>query len=143
MKTCRTCGEVKSLDEFHNRKSSKDGKQSSCKVCNNKNVRRWQASNTDKFEANWRRNSYGDSALAKRRASRYGISLERLNQMLEESKGLCTICGREPINWLVVDHCHATLKVRGVLCERCNQALGLLADNVQFLKNAIQYLERS
>lgn len=34
MKTCTDCKETKSLDDFHNLKSSKDGKKSSCKVCN-------------------------------------------------------------------------------------------------------------
>ena len=42
---------------------------------------------------------------------------------------------------LVVDHCHATGKVRGLLCHNCNRALGLLKDKISVLKNAIQYLE--
>jgi len=33
-KKCTKCGEVKSLDEFNNRKDSKDGKQFRCKICN-------------------------------------------------------------------------------------------------------------
>ena len=33
-KKCTKCGVVKSLDEFNNRKDSKDGKQFICKICN-------------------------------------------------------------------------------------------------------------
>ena len=42
---------------------------------------------------------------------------------------------------LVVDHCHATGTVRGLLCHNCNRALGLLHDNTEVLLNAIKYLE--
>ena len=37
-KKCTKCGEVKSLDEFNNRKDSKDGKQFRCKICNKEYV---------------------------------------------------------------------------------------------------------
>ena len=33
MKECAKCGEVKSLDLFHFRKSSKDGRRADCKTC--------------------------------------------------------------------------------------------------------------
>ncbi len=42
-----------------------------------------------------------------------------------------------------VDHNHdATQKVRGVLCRACNGALGLFGDNIETLKNAIEYLNK-
>ena len=34
MKKCSRCGKIKQLDEFYNRKQSKDGKQAHCKICN-------------------------------------------------------------------------------------------------------------
>lgn len=42
---------------------------------------------------------------------------------------------------LVVDHCHVTGKVRGLLCHNCNRALGLLKDSVDNLSKAIDYLK--
>lgn len=142
MKKCNNCGETKPPEQFHNKKSSKDGKQSSCKVCNNASARSWQKENPDKFEVIWKRNSYGPDAILKRKASRYGISIDRLKEMIDTSNGFCEICKREPYNTLVIDHCHKTLIVRGLLCEKCNQALGLFADNVEFLQNAISYLSK-
>ncbi len=39
-----------------------------------------------------------------------------------------------------VDHDHATLKIRGILCGACNKAIGKFEDNIEFLENAISYL---
>lgn len=36
MKQCQSCGQSKSLDDFHNQAKARDGKQSRCKVCNRK-----------------------------------------------------------------------------------------------------------
>lgn len=58
---------------------------------------------------------------------KYGLTLERFEELLEATKGRCPIC-REPINRRTahIDHCHATGIVRGLLCQRCNQAEGFL-----------------
>jgi hypothetical protein len=42
---------------------------------------------------------------------------------------------------LVVDHCHSSGEVRGLLCHNCNRALGLLKDSVDSLMRAARYLE--
>lgn len=51
----------------------------------------------------------------------------------------CHICGRK--DNLVIDHCHKTLKVRGILCGQCNGGIGLLKDDINILRKAIKYLE--
>lgn len=73
---------------------------------------------------------------------RYGITLATYLAMHEEQGGLCKICESPPSDGkdLGVDHCHATGKVRGLLCGRCNLAIGLLDDSITRLKSAQEYL---
>src|SRR5438128_1074290 len=67
----------------------------------------------------------------------YGIDLADYNHMFAEQKGLCAACGfpesridpkTGKAKQLHVDHCHKTERVRGLLCNNCNSALGLLKD---------------
>ncbi len=80
----------------------------------------------------------------------YGISFNDYKEMLNEQNHKCKICGgsgfkmKEHHNLLlVVDHCHETNKVRGLLCHNCNRGIGLLQDSVSNLASAISYLEGS
>lgn len=63
--------------------------------------------------------------------------------MLKAQGGLCGICNEPPTEGknLVVDHDHATGKVRGLLCNTCNIGLGGFKDTVGFLYAAVRYLE--
>lgn len=75
--------------------------------------------------------------------SGYGITLEKFNKMMLEQNNCCAICKKAyKEKSLCVDHCHVTGKVRGLLCNKCNKALGLLNDNCELLKTAASYLER-
>lgn len=141
MKTCVNCKETKVPDEFHKRTNSKDGLQSSCKICNNSNTRAWMKLNPDKYENTWKKHTYGDLAIIKRKASKYGVSLETLQEMLRIAGGVCKICGRAPEKGLVIDHCHTSTKVRGLICNNCNTAIGLLGDSIYASKNLVKYLE--
>lgn len=78
----------------------------------------------------------------------YDITRTEYLVMLEEQNHLCKICGTEGFLMknhhrmkLVVDHCHETGKIRGLLCHNCNRALGLLKDSTSSLAAAIHYLE--
>lgn len=75
---------------------------------------------------------------------KYGISADEYQQMFEEQHGRCAICGKHQSEFYValcVDHNHETGKIRGLLCNRCNQAIGLLDDDIQRFKVAVLYLE--
>lgn len=65
--------------------------------------------------------------------------------MLEQQASKCALCdiafGEDADNRPAVDHCHATKKVRGLLCKPCNTMLGRLADDVDWMRRAIAYLE--
>lgn len=74
---------------------------------------------------------------------KYNISTAVFTRLLEKQDYRCAICQREDhtgYNWHV-DHCHTTDKIRGVLCSRCNQGLGLFSDNLDILQKAKEYLE--
>lgn len=73
------------------------------------------------------------------RYKKYGISVEDFNLMSKVQSSLCKICKEK--KKLYVDHCHKTNRVRGLLCHTCNVGIGLLKDNIVFLKSAIQYLK--
>jgi 5-methylcytosine-specific restriction endonuclease McrA len=47
VKKCSKCGEIKPLDEFNKRKSSKDGKRSQCRKCEHGYKKRWDIANAD------------------------------------------------------------------------------------------------
>lgn len=73
----------------------------------------------------------------------YGITLEDYNALFERQNGVCAGCKRPSKNKrLHIDHVHdETKKVRGLLCNSCNRALGLLLDSVETLKNLIEYID--
>lgn len=75
-------------------------------------------------------------------ATRYGITLERYDEMLLGQEGKCAICGtptteKKP---LAVDHDHVNGKVRGLLCWSCNPGLANFKDKPEFLECAAKYL---
>lgn len=80
-------------------------------------------------------------ALPKRRATKYGLTVVDVDAMLAEQDGKCWLCQRKPA--VVIDHCHKTGRVRGMLCHGCNTGLGKLGDSVENLQRAIAYLERA
>ena len=69
---------------------------------------------------------------------------EYLKRMATSDK--CEVCGAVSgdKNWekLCYDHDHATMKFRGVLCSRCNRAIGQLGDTKESIKKVLNYLER-
>lgn len=70
----------------------------------------------------------------------YNLTLEQYDEMLKEQGSVCQICKDKSTKTLHVDHNHATGKIRGLLCAKCNHAIGLLKDSVSILQNAIKYL---
>lgn len=77
--------------------------------------------------------------------TRYGMTPEQYDALASAQGGVCAICrGTNSRNVrLPVDHDHATNRVRGLLCERCNLALGQFADDPRLLQSAIDYLARA
>ena len=73
---------------------------------------------------------------------KYGLTIQQYDTLLAEQGGGCAICGRKPrpdIS-LHVDHDHETGRLRGILCFRCNNALGDYDDDAALLQQALGYL---
>ena len=112
-------------------------------------VGRHRASNPEasrEYQKKWEESKPG----RKRRInlwSHYRMTPEDYDLMLHFQGGGCKICGskdpkmRSPA--FHVDHCHATGKIRGLLCGPCNVGLGAFYDNVGNLEAAIRYLSAS
>ena len=118
MKTCSRCGEIKELDSFSKRSSRPSGVQSKCKDC----------------EREVRRQYYKTHEYARRR---FKLTEDQYNDLMKNDN--CQICNVE-LTKKCIDHCHSTNKVRGVLCNNCNTALGLVGDNISTLQTMIEYL---
>lgn len=73
----------------------------------------------------------------------YGITHKQYLSMYAKQKAKCALCDKPPDGWpgLVVDHCHTTGKVRGLLCTKCNIGLGFFKDNKEALAKAVLYLQ--
>lgn len=76
------------------------------------------------------------------RDRKYGLELGEYDRMLAAQGDVCAICkghcGRE--RRLSVDHCHSTGRVRGLLCQNCNAAIGMLKEDVALFFRAVEYL---
>ena len=75
----------------------------------------------------------------------YGVGEFEYYSLLSQQGGGCAICGHVNANghFLSVDHDHETGAVRGLLCNNCNAALGLLKDNPSTIDAAGAYLRRN
>lgn len=75
----------------------------------------------------------------------YGISLDDYEVMRQQQQNKCACCGKHeketPRQRLFVDHCHKTGKIRALLCQHCNTALGMVNDDPDILISLISYLK--
>lgn len=159
-KTCCRCKQEKPLTDFRKATKQKDGHQHACRMCANKDTKRWRMKNRDrelekgkirrennkeKYNAmskKWR-DANPDKVKENTIKKRYGIDLAQWQTMFDAQDGKCIICGTHQFELkkeLAVDHCHTTGKVRGLLCIRCNRAIGLFRDSPDLLDKALKYL---
>lgn len=141
MKKCPKCNIIKNLDAFAKDRTRKSGKQPYCRDCQAKLKHEHYIKNKDKINKDsmsWAKRN-PDKAKSYRFKYKYGIDLNFFNSLKEQQKDRCLFCLE--IKPLVVDHCHRTGKVRGLLCRDCNTVLGFLKENTNTFKRALKYLE--
>lgn len=134
---CGSCRRRKPKDEFYTAISIPDGYSRTCKECQ----RRKSRQHAKKPPVQEYRRQY-----MRRRSLllRYGLTVEQFDTLVAAQDQKCKICLDElRFGWggMAVDHCHATGKVRGILCSICNRGLGHFKDNPNFLRRAAAYLE--
>jgi hypothetical protein len=129
MKACSKCNVIKPLDDFHTLKKGKNGRHPKCKSCRS-------VQESERYRKNGipRRKTHAQWLKWK-----YGLSIEQYRALILKQYGCCAVCDKQ--SELVVDHCHLTGVVRGLLCPTCNQGLGKLGDTVGSLKCVLKYLE--
>ena len=129
-RVCYTCKVEKKYSEFYVNKVEAHGIRYDCKECT----------------VAYRKKMYDP---VKKRGyeykNKFGITLDDYDRMLKSQNNRCAICnstatGNRSQKYLCVDHCHATGKVRGLLCHGCNAGIGSMKDDIEILKKAIAYL---
>lgn len=128
---CRTCGDVKPFGDFY-WEPDKGRHRYDCKVCMG-----------IKGKEYWNRAGVVNQRERQLKA-KFGLSEDAYLDMLDRQAGACAICKRtaESLNQrLAVDHCHASGRVRALLCSGCNCALGLLGEDLSRLTAAAEYLK--
>lgn len=149
MKKCSKCEQLKPYDEFTNDRHNKDGKRSSCKEC----ARVYDVGRKECLQEYHQRNKKRAHRRSReyRLRTKYGLTPQQYNDMLNTQNGVCAICGlpethhncNGDIKALSVDHCHATGKVRSLLCGSCNTLIGAAKDDIDILLSAISYLKNA
>ncbi len=85
------------------------------------------------------------------RIHRMGLTLNQYLDLLIQQDFRCGLCGGLPVDshpkrkspdGFVIDHDHATGRVRGLLHPNCNAGIGLLQDSPEILRRGAEYLER-
>lgn len=141
MKICSICKKEKELEAFYKKSSNSDGLNCRCKECVNLQLKHRYASNQ-----NHRINSKNRSLRRK-----YGISIEEYEFLAKAQNYRCKSCGEQEtspnshktgICALAVDHDHKTNQKRGLLCGKCNKALGLLDDSPKKIQALLEYLSK-
>ena len=145
MKVCKTCKERKNVSDFHKTYAS-------CKECRNHKIRERYARDLEFKDYRRKKKRYykeQNPKVSKNREikNNFGITLNDYDAILQKQDFGCAICkknnpGRVGSNYFSVDHCHVTGKIRGLLCQNCNLALGLADDDPKILIGAIGYLSQ-
>lgn len=110
--------------------------------------RKWERENPEKVRDQQIRRALRamQVKLANHLRFHYQITIEDYKALLIRQNGQCAICLRDKGNdrghRLHIDHDHATGLVRGLLCSRCNSAIGYFDEQPVRLRRAASYIEK-
>ena len=139
----------------------RDGHRNECKACNLQQkhdryienpeqeiarVKAWQQANAERLNAYRRQRRRLPEVKERERKShlkrKFDLTPEEYAARLAAQAGVCAICERQPPEGrqVDIDHDHRTGEVRGLVCNSCNQAIGLLGEDTFRLMSAAAYL---
>jgi len=125
---CIMCGEIKDEEEFHLKGNSHLGRDRRCKPCKKELSTQWRLENPGNY------------------LKKYNLTLEEFDEMVKKQGGTCAneACnyGLDEDHKLMVDHCHETDIVRGLLCHWCNSAEGFLKSDPEVAEGLIKYMRK-
>jgi hypothetical protein len=156
---------VKPVALFARSKNRKDGRHPHCSACVTAFKKEWsrrpkvvernreyqrEFSQTPKRKAQIKAYQISETKTGITLRSRfklkykYGLTEDAFKAIFDSQDGACATC-RDPFakpTDAQVDHCHNTGIVRGLLCANCNRALGMVGDDINVLRQMIEYLRR-
>lgn len=127
-----------SIKNFAIRTDQKGNYRARCRDCTNRWSRTRYVGQTGLKEVHLNRSRNS------RLKNWYGIDLETYNMMWALQEGKCAICHKHQTDngrRLAVDHEHSTGKIRNLLCQYCNTALGLLQEDLSVMSALVEYLK--
>lgn len=149
------------MDEYYPHPHTVDKLQTWCKSCASDKNKKHREKYPDKERARQKaihvKRKTDPELREKRRRDylrlKFKMTLEEYNEKLNEQNGVCAICRQKCFKRLSVDHDHVCCPygrnkkscgkcVRGLLCSKCNHALGLFNDSRYILTQAIEYLDK-
>lgn len=144
-KTCTRCNQLKPINLFPCVSKTNKKPRSQCKQCCAEKQRQIYANKPEQYRNYSRKRRVKYNNIHKRIANlrTFGLIIEDYETMLQAQNNQCAICGTVQCTSgkrLAIDHCHLTGKIRGLLCLRCNQAIGKFNDNYFLLQQAADYV---
>ncbi len=149
MQVCKSCREEKPRESFYKDPRHSTGLHQRCSECEKSEaLARYHANpvHHQKKTQAWRKANPERVAGSQRKLAlkRYGLSEGDFDRLLRAQSFVCAICGTDQPGGIRkrfhVDHNHATGKVRGLLCGKCNLGLGLFNDSLDLLEKAAAYI---
>jgi hypothetical protein len=147
-KICNICHMEKQVEEFwitkpRNNRNISFRYAAACKPCDKARQIKYRLENKIRLRTIAKQWAFRNKEKVKgyQRTSHlrsYGLTTEKLELMRKKQKEKCLIC--ENKRRLVIDHCHKTLRVRGLLCLRCNMLVGMIEAHRPVYKNMKRYL---
>lgn len=138
MKICSKCKKTKSYEDFSLSGKSKDGYCYFCKECAKDVSKEWVLTNPSRRAKNQKEYHERKKEILseKRRFRIYGLTPKDFTEIISKQKGKCALCEIpfKSKKFTHIDHCHATGKVRGILCMKCNVLIGYMEKNNHLLE---------
>lgn len=158
--TCKTHGVLSEFDIKSNgrckrcHRESASSKRNSNREWFNEKMNQDRIKNPEKWQERYKKayqyskEKYGDQRIVNEIIRVKGITQEKYESMFVEQENRCKICHEhetrvinKKVTRLVVDHCHKTGIVRGLLCAKCNLMISYADDSKDILEMAIIYLD--